>query len=222
MTTSSIRSTTQAHLDIEDIRDDLLFLKNGGAALVLQTTAVNFGLLSEKEQDAMIFAYGNLLNSLTFPIQILIVSAKKDISSYLLLLKREEDKSSHPALKEQISKYRRFVEKIVSESKILDKKFYVVIPFSALEMGIKSISASSLPKNYILEKAKNSLLPKRDHLTRQLARIGLKCEQLKTQQLIELYYNLYNPEAIGTHNLVDTKEYAAPLVGANTVKVVKK
>lgn len=222
------RSTTQSHLEIEDIRDDLVILKDGSAALILQTTAVNFGLLSEKEQDAMIYAYGSLLNSLTFAFQIVIVSQRKDISSYLKLLKTEEDKATKIALRDQIRKYREFIGKIVSENKVLDKKFYIVIPFSALELGIKNAKSSlfgtrtlPLPKNYILEKAKNALFPKRDHVFRQLARIGLKCEQLKTQKLIELFYNLYNPEAIGTHSLVDTKEYSVPLVQANTIKVVK-
>ena len=229
MSTSSIRSTTQSHLDIEDIRDDLVVLKDGSAALIVQTTAVNFGLLSEKEQDAMIYAYGSLLNSLTFAIQIVIMSAKKDISSYLKLLKTEEDRANKIQLKEQIKKYREFIEKIVSENEVLDKKFYIAIPFSALEMGIKTAKSSilgerkmSFPISYILEKAKTALYPKRDHIMRQLARIGLKCEQLKTQKLIELFYNIYNPEAIGTHSLVDTKEYRTPLVEANTVKTISK
>ncbi len=228
MNNSSIRSTTQSHLDIEDIRDDLVILKDGSAALILQTTAVNFGLLSEKEQDAMIYAYGSLLNSLTFAVQIVIMSAKKDISAYLKLLKTEEEKAIKIQMKEQIKKYREFIQKIVSENQVLDKKFYIAIPFSSLELGIKTAKSNilgerklPLPLNYILEKAKTVLFPKRDHIMRQLSRIGLKCEQLKTQRLIELFYNIYNPEAIGTHSLVDTKEYTTPLVQANTVKTVK-
>jgi hypothetical protein len=225
MTSSTVKSSTQFHLDVEDIRDDLVIMKDGGCVLILQTTAVNFGLLSEKEQDAMIYAYGGMLNSLTFAIQIVIISAKKDISAYLKLLKTEEEKAAKPIFKEQIRLYYEFVKKIVSENQVLDKKFYIALPFSPLELGLKSAKSNlfgdkktNLPLNYILEKAKNSLLPKRDHITRQLSRIGLKSEQLKTQQLIELFYNTYNPEAIGTHNLVDTKEYTAPIVGANTIK----
>jgi hypothetical protein len=228
MSVSTIKSSTQFHLDIEDVRDDLVVLKDGGAVLILQTTAVNFGLLSEKEQDAMIYAYGGLLNSLTFAVQIVIISSKKDISSYLKLLKNEEEKAMKPIFKEQIRLYYEFIKKIVAENEVLDKRFYVALPFSPLELGLKSAKSNilgekktNLPMNYILEKAKNSLLPKRDHITRQLSRIGLKSEQLKTQQLIELFYNTYNPEAIGTHSLVDTKEYTTPIVGANTVKSLK-
>jgi hypothetical protein len=221
--TSSIKSSTQFHLDVEDVRDDLVIMKDGGCVLILQTTAVNFGLLSEKEQDAMIYAYGGMLNSLTFAIQIVIISAKKDISAYLKLLKNEEEKTQKPIFKEQIRLYYEFIKKIVAENEVLDKKFYIALPFSPLELGLKSAKSSlfgdkktNLPLNYILEKAKNSLFPKRDHIVRQLSRIGLKSEQLKTQQLIELFYNTYNPEAIGTHSLVDTKEYTTPIVGANT------
>lgn len=218
--------STQFHLDIEDIRDDLVVLKDGSCVLLLQTTAVNFGLLSEKEQDAMIYAYGGMLNSLTFPIQIVIISAKKDISSYLKLLKNEEAKAKKDIFREQIRLYHDFIKKIVSENQVLDKRFYIALPFSSLELGLKSAKSSifgekklQLPLNYVLEKAKNALMPKRDHITRQLSRIGLKCEQLKTQALIELFYNLYNPEAIGTHNLVDTKEYTTPVVAAATTQI---
>lgn len=224
MTETPIKSSTQQHLDIQDVRDDIVVLKDGSCVLIMQTTAVNFGLLSEKEQDAMIYAYGGLLNSLTFPVQIVIVSAKKDISAYLKLLKTEEEKAIKPIFKEQIKKYYDFVKKIVSENQVLDKRFYIALPFSSLELGIKSARSSlfgekklQFPVNYILEKAKNALFPKRDHLMRQLSRIGLKCEQLKTQKLIELFYNIYNPEAIGTHTLVDTKEYTTPIVGAATI-----
>src|SRR3989339_890084 len=90
-----IRSTTQAHLPIEDIRNDIVIMKDGSSALIIEVSAVNFDLLSEREQDAIIYAYGALLNSLTFPVQILIRSQKKDISSYVELLEKEEQKKSH-------------------------------------------------------------------------------------------------------------------------------
>ena len=90
-TKTPVRATSQEHLDIEDIRDDLVIMKDGGAVLVITTTAINFGLLSEREQDATIYAYAALLNSLTFPIQILIRSQKKDITGYLRLLDQAGD-----------------------------------------------------------------------------------------------------------------------------------
>ena len=218
-----IASSTQEHLDIEDIRDDLVILKDGSCALVMQTTALNFGLLSEREQDATIYAYAALLNSLSFPLQILVVSKKKDISSYLDLLKKEEGKRKDSKLEDQIKKYRLFVEKTVKERKVLDKKFYLIIPFSALELGVvqtlgtKTRRKTGLPypKDYITGRAKTSLFPKRDHLARQFNRLSLKTRQLNTQELIQLFHSLYNPTAEGVR-IVSAKEYSTPIVETAT------
>lgn len=199
-----IRATTQEHLDIEDIRDDLVVLKDGSCCMILKTTALNFGLLSETEQDATILAYAGLLNSLTFPVQIFIRSKKSDVSDYIGSLKKQEDNQSNMALKNQIAKYRKFIETTVKENNTLEKKFYIIIPFSSLELGLKPSLGSvskrkTLPfqKEYILQKAKTSLFPKKDHLIRLLSRLGLKAEQLNTQNLIELFFSIYNPESVG-------------------------
>lgn len=214
-----IKATTQEHLDVEDIRDDLVVLKNGSCCLVLTTNAINFGLLSEPEQDATIYAYAGFLNSLSFPIQILIRSQKKDISSYLSLLKKAESSQSNALLKEQIQKYLVFIEKIVKENQILDKKFYVTIPFSSLELGIQGAMGQPFqaqktlpyPIDYILEKAKINLYPKRDHLIAQFSRLGLKVTQLNNQELLELFYQIYNPESVG-QKFSTVKGYSASLV----------
>ena len=222
-------ASTQSHLDIEDIVDDLVLLKDGGAALILQTTAVNFGLLSETEQDATIYAYASLLNSLTFPVQIVIRSKRMDISSYLQLLKQQEEKQTNENLRFQIKKYRQFVESIIKENKVLDKRFYIVIPFSPLELGVKPAATSLLdllnplskkqrgslpfPKSYILERAKNALYPKRDHIIRQMARIGLRAEPLTTQDLVELFYDIHNPVQAGGERLTArASDYTTTLV----------
>ncbi len=215
----AIRASTQQHLDVEDIQDDLVVLKDGGCCLIIGTTAINFGLLSEKEQEAIIYAYAGLLNSLTFPIQIVIRSQKKDISGYLKLLEEAEAKAQKPLIKEQIKKYRSFVQETVQKNDVLDKKFYISIPMSALELGItKNLAATfkskrTLPfeKTYILERAKVNLHPKRDHLLRLLSRLGLKSKQLTTQELIRLFFNVYNPETL-TQQIAQADQYQRPLV----------
>ena len=103
--------STQTHLDIEDIRDNLVILKDGSCCLILTTTAVNFSLLSEGEQDATIYAYAGLLNSLNFPVQILIRSQRKNIASYLNLLNQQKQKISNSLLKNQLEKYYAFIQK---------------------------------------------------------------------------------------------------------------
>lgn len=198
-----IRATTQEHLPIEDIQNNLVILKDGSCALILAVSSVNFDLLSEREQEAIIYAYGALLNSLTFSVQILIRSQRKDISAYIdLLKKQEEKKKSSPLLAKLISNYREFVAEMVKKNNVLDKKFYVVIPFSSLEMGAASTLTSliqrskSLPyaKDYIVQKAITSLAPKRDHLIRLFARIGLVAKQVETKELVKLFYEIYNSD----------------------------
>lgn len=202
----TVRASTQEHLSIEDIRDNLVILKDGSCSLILSVSAVNFDLLSEREQDAIIFAYGALLNSLTFSIQLFIHSQRKDITSYLKLLEHQEiRKAGNPLLKNLIESYRKFVGEMVKKNNVLDKKFYVVIPFSSLEMGVAPNLTALFQKNkglpfaidYVLEKAKISLYPKRDHLIRLFARIGLSVKQLENKDLIKLFYEIYNGEASG-------------------------
>lgn len=215
----SIRASTQEHLLIEDIKDDLVLLKDGGTSMVLQTTAVNFMLLSESEQDTLIFSYAALLNSLSFSIQVVVRSKRMDVSHYIEQLKEQEYRQANPALKNQIAKYREFVTSIVEENNVLDKRFYISIPFSPQELGIRAVGtlfgkkALPYPKSYILDKAKTALFPKRDHVLRQLARLGLRGRQLTTQELIELFYDIYNPKTVGSYRLATTiVDYQTPLV----------
>ena len=225
MAVTPIRSTTQEHLDIQDVRDDLILLKDGSAAMVLQISSVNFGLLSEEEQDATIYSYAALLNSLSFPIQILIRSQKKDVSGYLQLLETQEQKQTNPLLKNQIKSYRSFVEKTVKEGNVLDKKFYIIIPFSYLELGVTSVVKKSIigktktatpnvSKEFIAKKALTALKPKREHLFRQFARLGLKIRQLKTEELVQLLFSSYNPDSKQSQEFSSAKNYSTPLVQA--------
>lgn len=197
-----IRSSTQEFTEIEDVDHDIVMFIDGSCALVVTTTAVNFGLLSEREQEAIIYAYAGLLNSLSFPIQILVRSQHKDITSYLKLLEEQEHKQKNPKLVKSISDYRVFVAATVKEKEVLDKKFYIVIPFSSLELGASTkvlfgSKKRGLPydKAYIYDKALTVLTPKRDHILRLLNRLGLRGRQLNSDQLTRLFFSIYNPGA---------------------------
>lgn len=218
-TQQPIRATTQEFLEIADIDQDLVLLQDGSVALIIGVSAVNFGLLSEEEQEATIFAYAGLLNSLSFPLQIVILNKKMDISSYLEELNQAQARQTSPILRERIKKYHDFVKSVVKENRVLEKKFYLALPFSALELGAKGALGSlsgkkGLPfsKDYIFSRAKTSLFPKRDHLLRQLNRLGLRGAQLTTERLIELFYELYNPAVLGVENITDAEGYTQPLV----------
>ena len=216
MTQSPIKSSTQDHLSIEDVSHNLVFLKDGSAAMIVQVSAVNFGLLSEEEQDAIIYSYASLLNSLSFPVQILVRSQKKDISDYVKLLVNQEREQPSLQLKQRINQYRRFVENIVKERRVLDKKFYIIIPFSNTDLGVTLNKNSKVDKNYVTQKALSTLEPRRDHLLRQFSRLGLMAKQLSTQQLIQLLYNMYNPDSVEGIQPVSPKQYESPLIQSST------
>jgi len=195
-----IRSTTQKFIEIEDIDGGIVMFVDGSCALVVATSAVNFGLLSEKEQEALIYAYAGFLNSLSFPVQLIIRSQHKDVSAYLSLLEEEEKKQQNPRMAQSIKSYRQFVATTVKEKDVLDKKFYLSIPFAAIELGatpsvLFGSKSRGLPyaKNYIFERAQIVLEPKRDHIVRLLTKLGLRAKQLDNEQLVKLFYNIYNP-----------------------------
>ncbi|OGE28335.1 hypothetical protein A2867_04980 [Candidatus Daviesbacteria bacterium RIFCSPHIGHO2_01_FULL_40_11] len=183
-------NTTQKHLSISDIANDILLLKNGGGALVLQVSAVNFGLLSDREQVAIIGSFAQMLNSLSFSIQIVIHSERLNLSSYLEVLDKAQKAQANPLLSQMITEYKQFIQSTVKENEVLDKKFYIVIPLFSLELGLVS------SKINLEQKIKTVLLPRRDQIIRQLARIGLKATQLSKQKLIEVFYNIYNGERV--------------------------
>ena len=197
-----ITSTTQDHLPIADITNDIAIYKDGGAALVMESTSLNFGLLSEKEQAAVIAAYAAMINSLSFSVQIMVKTQRKDISSYINYIDGEAKKLTHPLLQKLMAEYRNFIMESVKKKNVLGKRFYVVLYLSPLELGVgKSIAAITkrgvtLPftKSYVIKKAKVTLYPRRDHLMRQAGRLGIKFRQLTTAELIDLFYLIYNPE----------------------------
>ncbi len=195
--TSPIKSSTQAFIEIEEIRDDIILLKNFSAVAVIEVGAVNFWLLSQEEQASMIYAYAGLLNSLSFPVQILILSKKMDISSYLDYLEGKINKLQNDLLRSRLESYREFIKNIVKKNTVMEKRFFFVIPFSPLEMGISGVNTQSLNKEYVISRAKTSLYPKRDNLLRLLSKIGLQGVILSKQALTELFFNLYNPSATG-------------------------
>ena len=209
-----VRASTQEHLDIDDIQDDLVILKTGWVALVLATSAVNFDILSEAEQDATIYAYGALLNSLSFPVQVLIRSKKADITSYFQKLAEAEATQPNPDLKRQIRNYQDFIQSTVQQKTVLDKKFYLILTYSPLEKGVKGAKAPQREKRaQLVADAKIALMPKREHIIKQTARLGLTSRQLTNQELIELLYDIYNPAPSGTQRiLLDSASYTIPLV----------
>jgi len=168
----------------------------------MESTSLNFGLLSEKEQAAVIAAYAAMINSLSFSIQIMVRTQRKDITSYLGYLDEQAKKITHPLLSRLMQQYRGFITESVKKKNVLGKRFFVVLYLSPLELGVSKSVASitkwggalPFPKSYVIRKAKVTLYPRRDHLIRQAGRLGIKFKQLTTSNLIDLYYAVFNPE----------------------------
>lgn len=196
-----LTSTTQDFLPIADITEDLVLLKDGGAAIIMESTSLNFGLLSEKEQSAVVAAFAALINSLSFSIQIFIRTQKKDITGYIKYFDEKSAKITNPNLKAITQNYRQFITESIKKKTVLGKRFFVVLPLSSLELGVANSARSVLKKgplpfskDYVIKKAKLILFPKKDHLSRQAGRLGLKLRQLKNEELVDLFYQIYNPE----------------------------
>lgn len=186
-----IKASTQKFTEIEDIVENIVILSGQRACLVLEIQATNFSLLSAGEQQTKIYAYAQLLNSLSFPIQVLIRNKKIDISSYLKLLDLEVQKMSNEKLAVFIKQYRDFVLEMIKVNVVLDKKFYLIISFSALEKGVKGI----LKKEDFKEQAKAALKTKADSLLNQLSRLSLGARILEKEELIRLFYEIYNEDS---------------------------
>jgi hypothetical protein len=194
-------SSTQDRLPIADIIHDIVLFKDGGAALIIESTSLNFGLLNEIEQDAVIASYAGLLNSFNFPVQIVVRSQRKDISNYLKFLDEAKKKINNPKLLFLLNDYQKFIVESVKKKNVLSKNFYLVVPFSKFELGLaksaisfsKKVNIIPFPKSYVLKKARVSLYPKRDHLIRQARRLGVDLRQLTTPELVSLFYTIYNP-----------------------------
>lgn len=196
--------STQEHLDIEDIRDDFVILKNGRVSCVIETTSINFDLLDSKEQDAKIYSFAAFLNSIRFPIQIVIRTQRTDIAKYLGLLDEYKSKITSEPIINQVSIYQEFIHNLTETTQILDKRFYTVIPSVQLPVVTTSFVKQLFGKkerivniNQLLKKAKEELAPKRDTIIKNYGNMGIAAKQLENDELIKLFYSVYEPDKSG-------------------------
>lgn len=209
------RPSTQSYLDIAEIRDDTVVLKDGTVRAVLMVTSINFALKSEEEQQAVIQGYISFLNSLDFSVQIVIQSRKLVIDDYLSELKKREKQQPNELLRMQIAEYRQYIQELVSLGDIMQKRFYVVVPYSPAtdkEKGflfrLKDVFAPTEVlrlKEEKFQEYKEALNRRVEKVIGGLASLGLSAVPLDTQGLIELYYNTYNPDVSAQQKLVEVE-----------------
>ncbi len=194
-------ASAKQFLAIDTIREDVIVLKEGGLRVILMCSSLNFALKSADEQDAITYQYQNFLNSLDFPLQFVIHSRKLNITPYIDSLRTRQKDEDNELLKIQINEYIDFITSFVDTSNIMSKTFYVVIPFTPSVLQQKGVASSFLnlfkptPANDAgpFEEQKNQLWQRVDAVVSGLRRIGVRSVPLNTEELIELFYGLYNP-----------------------------
>jgi hypothetical protein len=199
-------SSTQRFLSFAEIHHDTVVLKNGGIRAVLQVEALNFNLKSETEQQGIISGYQSFVNTINFPLQIVIRSSRMNIDPYLTHLRTLGNAQKNELLKNQTFSYADFIERLVDVADIMQKRFYVVIPYD-LNVHQKTLveqffgwlspddSAAKLTQRHKDFGAANKMLSERINLVQAgLENIGLFSKRLVTRELVELYYQIYNPK----------------------------
>ena len=213
MAKNKIKISTQEHLDIAEIRDDIVVMKDGTMRSVIMVSSINFALKSEDGQNAVIGAYVRFLNNLSFPLQIVIQSRELDIDNYLEYLKVKEKEQTNRLLKVQTADYIEYIKELTSLGKIMNKRFFVVVPYSALSdkrKGFFSLLGEALRPATILKLKEKTFRKYQEMLDRRvdsviggLESMGVATTRLDTQSLIELYYKTYNPESSRNQELPD-------------------
>lgn len=193
MTAQKNQASTQKFTEIIDFDGNIVVMTGGNACVIIELTASNFSLLSKREQDSRIYAYASLLNSLSFPIQILIRNKKMDITSYLKELDQIIASNNNEFLARYIEFYRDFVQNMVSVNSVLSKSFYVIIPYSSLEQGASTVIQNNKSQaESFAKQARNILEEKALILLSQLQRFSVTAKILDRENLIKLFYDIYN------------------------------
>ncbi|MEI7962185.1 MAG: hypothetical protein WCI04_07655, partial [archaeon] len=195
--------STQEFLNFAEIHEGIVITKSGELRVVLLASSINFSLKSEQEQTAIVYAYQSFLNSLTFPIQIMLQSRKLDLSKYIAKLKEITKKQTNELLRDQTVDYTNYITRLIEVANIMDKKFFVVVSympptttqvskpgFFSSNKGTGSVKIT--PQEF--EKHKQEISQRVQVIQSGLGSIGVRTAPLNTQQVVELLYGIYNPE----------------------------
>lgn len=210
---NKVSVSTQQYLDIAEIKDNTVVLKDGTLRAVLMVSSINFALKSEDEQNAVIGSYVRFLNNLNFTLQIVIQSRELEIDNYLTYLQEMEKEQTNKLLKIQTADYIEYIKELTSLGRIMSKRFFVTVPYDPMtdkQKGFFSLVKEALrPATFIKLKEKTfnryqEMLDRRiDSVLGGLETMGVSVVRLDTQSLIELYYKTYNPETSQNQPLVD-------------------
>jgi type IV secretory pathway VirB4 component len=216
-----IQASTQAYLPISEIKEGVVMMNDRSLRSVIIVSSLNFALKSEDEKNAVVTSYQQFLNSLSFPIQIVAHSRKIDLSGYLETINEASAAQTSPSIKMQTEEYRDFLGELLESSNIMEKRFYVIVPY--FPSGIESIGllgnlTNKSGKNQVtsnLEEDKKLLIQRTGEVINALTSVGLRCVSLGTEDLLELYYSSYNPDTSKNQKIGDIEKVDIPIVSAS-------
>ncbi len=199
--------SVQEFIPIDEIRDGVVILKGGAMRAILLASSVNFDLKSADEQTAILSQFQSFLNSLDFAVQFFIQSRKKDIRAYMALLESRKKESLSELMRKQITEYMEFIKTVTSDSNVMSKSFFIVVPFTPNIMGSKKSggllaklfpgkrTASKVSQDTLerFEENRSQLDQRKSIVAQGLARVGIRTVALGTEELVELFYKLFNP-----------------------------
>ncbi|MBI5147570.1 MAG: hypothetical protein HZA37_00235 [Parcubacteria group bacterium] len=216
-------TSTQQFVEINSIRDGVVVLKSGGLRRVLMVSGINFDLKSEEEQAMIIGAYQSFLNTLDFTLQFFIHSRKLNTEEYLEFLKERREKEDNELLRTQIDEYSEFIRSFVETNAIMEKAFFVAVPYDFISAAAvsaalpipdflkfwktKSMEVEKKAASADLESKIRQINQRTDQVVGGLNQIGLRAVPLNTEEAIEFFYNLYNPESVEVKKLKIAEEY---------------
>lgn len=196
---------TQGFVPIKEIRNGMIILKDASLRAIIMASSINFALKSTEEQEAVIYQFQSLLNSLDFPIQIYIQSRRLDIRPYLAQLKEREAIQTNELLKVQTREYMQFIKQFTDSTNIMSKSFFIVVPYQGAMLSTKSGGGlfgggskktdkeKETKRNETLDELIGQLEQRLQVVEQGLLRTGVRTVRLGSEELIELYYKLFNP-----------------------------
>jgi hypothetical protein len=202
---NTVSKTTQSFVPIHEIRDGIIILKDGGMRAVVLASSMNFALKSADEQNSILMQFQNFLNSLDFSIQIFAQSKKLDIRPYVALLEDRYKEQIGDLMKVQVREYIEFIKTFVESTNIMSKSFFIIIPFDAPILNTNKNPLNKFAPNLSSQKNTGvvsdeqfdeyrSQLEQRVAVVEQgLVRCGIRVAELGTEEVVELFYKLFNP-----------------------------
>ena len=199
-------TSTQQFLELDAIKEGVVVLKNKSLRGIMMVSSINFALISDEEQTAIIYQFQRFLNSLDFSLQIFIQSRRLNMTGYLDKLKEIEQRQTNDLLRVQTAEYRKFIGEIISSGSIMNKSFYVVVPFQIVTVaGMSSqgknktkrpagaVESETANADEQFGRAKSQLWQRMEFVALGLRRCGVQCVPLNSLELIEFFWGLHHP-----------------------------